>query len=77
MKNFNKDPESRVRDLRSEYQKLATELKSIKDQNTVFKQRLNDIGDDDFLSKFSGKKQPEFLNTVSSKASGAEKSLDL
>ncbi|OMJ74126.1 hypothetical protein SteCoe_27013 [Stentor coeruleus] len=77
MKNFNKDPESRVRDLRSEYQKLATELKSIKDQNTVFKQRLNDIGDDDFLSKFSGKKQTDFLNTVSSKASGAEKSLDL
>lgn len=68
IKNINKEPEARIKEMRTEYQKLTSELKNIKDQNTLFKKRIIDTGDHEFLSAYQGKPDPyELLKTVSSR----------
>lgn len=76
IKNINKEPEIRIKEIRGEYQRLTAELKSIRDQNTLFKKRIIDAGDHEFLSAYQGKPDPyELLKTVSSRM-GSKRSLD-
>ena len=70
MKNLNKNPDLKVRDLKLEHQKLAAELKSIKDQNGIFKKRMVDLGDTEFLAMFQNKiNTSDMLSSLSSKDS--------
>lgn len=55
MKSLNKNPDSKIRELKNEYQKLTSELKSIKDQNGIFKKRMVDLGDKEYLESFHSK----------------------
>jgi hypothetical protein len=77
VKNINKEPESRVKEMRAEYQKLTGELKLIRDQNALFKKRIIDMGDHEFLSAYQGRPDPrELLKSVSSRGT-SNKSFDL
>lgn len=76
IKNINKEPESRVKEMRAEYQKLTSELKLIRDQNAMFKKRIIDMGDHEFLAAYQGKADPhELLKTVSSRG-GSRRSFE-
>ena len=72
IKNMNKNPESRVKDLKADYQRFLGEFKAIKDQNKLFKNKIFDIGDEDFLTKFQNKaKNNDILISITSKDSGS------
>ena len=64
--------ESRVKDLKADYQRFLGEFKAIKDQNKLFKNKIFDIGDEDFLTKFQNKaKNNDILISITSKDSGS------